>query len=111
MSNATASAKSTNRVILSPDMTVQQAMAHVASGAVPVEAYLEWDAERVKLIESRARSASAGPRALSCKVSEKGGLSVYGLQARFPVTLYAGQWEKLAQFMPTLIEFIKRSYD
>jgi len=28
------------------------------------------------------------------KVSEKGGVSVYGL-GRFPVTLYREQWEKL----------------
>lgn len=31
---------------------------------------------------------------ISMKVAEKGGLSVYGL-GRFPVTLYAGQWERL----------------
>jgi hypothetical protein len=31
---------------------------------------------------------------ISVKVSEKGALSVYGLQ-RFPVTLYAEQWEQL----------------
>ena len=31
---------------------------------------------------------------LSCKVSAKGALSVYGL-GRWPVTLYAGQWEPL----------------
>lgn len=31
---------------------------------------------------------------LTCKVSPKGCLSVYGLQ-RWPVTLYATQWERL----------------
>lgn len=31
---------------------------------------------------------------LSCKVSEKGAVMVIGLQ-RFPVTLYAEQWDKL----------------
>jgi hypothetical protein len=35
-----------------------------------------------------------GQRAVSLKVSEKGGLSVYGL-GRFPVTLYKEQWAKL----------------
>lgn len=34
------------------------------------------------------------PRAITMKVAEKGGLSIYGL-GRFPVTLYAGQWERL----------------
>ena len=33
-------------------------------------------------------------RKLTCKVTEKGGLSVYGL-GRFPTTLYRSQWEKL----------------
>jgi len=38
--------------------------------------------------------AANAPKRLSMKVSEKGALSVYGL-GRFPVTLYAGQWERL----------------
>ena len=33
-------------------------------------------------------------RSVSLKVSEKGGVSVYGL-GRFPVTLYKEQWAKL----------------
>ncbi len=31
---------------------------------------------------------------LSMKVTEKGGLSIYGL-GRFPVTLYRSQWDRL----------------
>ena len=38
--------------------------------------------------------AQSQPRALTLKVSEKGALSIYGL-GRYPVTLYAGQWERL----------------
>ena len=38
---------------------------------------------------------SARPK-LSMKVSEKGGVSVYGL-GRFPVTLYSEQWTSLLQ--------------
>lgn len=34
---------------------------------------------------------------LYCKVSQKGAISVYGLQ-RMPVTLYVEQWEKLLDF-------------
>ncbi len=34
------------------------------------------------------------PRAISYKVSEKGAVSIYGL-GRFPVTLYASQFDKL----------------
>jgi len=40
------------------------------------------------------KSHASAPRHLSRKVSEKGGLSVYGL-GRFPVTLYREQWERL----------------
>ena len=35
---------------------------------------------------------------LRCKVSEKSGaLSMYGLQTKWPVTLYAEQWERLLE--------------
>ena len=43
---------------------------------------------------------------LYCKVSQKGAVSVYGLQ-RMPVTLYLEQWERLLDFGDTIREFIK----
>ena len=42
---------------------------------------------------------------LTAKVSAKGAVSVYGLQ-RFPVTLYAEQWEGLIEKMPSIQAFI-----
>lgn len=45
------------------------------------------------------------PGVLSCKVSPKGAVSVYGLQ-RMPVTLYADQWHRLLDFGPTIRDFI-----
>lgn len=45
-------------------------------------------------------------RGLSLKVSEKGGLSVYGL-GRFPVTLYKEQWTKLLDMADEIRAFIK----
>ena len=45
---------------------------------------------RVQLAQAQQRTE----RKLSLKVSEKGAVSLYGL-GRFPVTLYAGQWERL----------------
>jgi hypothetical protein len=48
--------------------------------------------------------------ALRCKVSEKGALSVYGLQ-RMPVTLYVGQWERLLDFADNIREFAKANED
>ena len=42
------------------------------------------------------------------KVSEKGGLSVYGL-GRFPVTLYREQWEKLLGIAEEIRGFIREN--
>jgi hypothetical protein len=42
-----------------------------------------------------AKVKAQAPRKLSFKVGEKGGVSVYGLSARFPITLYKSQWERL----------------
>ncbi len=36
----------------------------------------------------------------------KGTLSVYGLNARFPLTLYANQWRELATAMPGILKII-----
>ena len=52
----------------------------------------ELEALRAELAALKA--AKATQRTISYKVSEKGAVSVYGL-GRFPVTLYAGQWERL----------------
>jgi hypothetical protein len=45
-------------------------------------------------------------RGVSLKVSEKGGVSVYGL-GRFPVTLYKEQWTKLLDMADDIRNFIK----
>lgn len=45
-------------------------------------------------------------RAVSMKVSEKGGLSIYGL-GRFPITLYKEQWSKLLDMADDIREFLK----
>ena len=44
-------------------------------------------------------------RAVSLKVSEKGGVSVYGL-GRFPITLYQEQWLKLLDMAEEIRSFI-----
>jgi hypothetical protein len=43
---------------------------------------------------------------VSLKVSEKGGVSVYGL-GRFPVTLYRDQWTKLLDMADDIRAFIR----
>jgi hypothetical protein len=49
---------------------------------------------------------SAPPKRLTMKVSEKGALSIYGL-GRFPITLYAGQWERLLAAKDDIEAFAK----
>jgi len=44
--------------------------------------------------------------ATSMKVSEKGGVSVYGL-GRFPITLYQEQWIKLLAMADEIRQFIE----
>ena len=46
------------------------------------------------------------PGELRLKVSEKGGLSIYGL-GRFPVTLYKEQWSRLLDYAEEIREFLK----
>ena len=53
--------------------------------------------------EALKRRSSKG---VTLKVSEKGGLSVYGL-GRFPVTLYKEQWTKLLDMAQDIRAFIK----
>lgn len=50
----------------------------------------------------------APKRGLYCKVSEKGAISVYGLQ-RMPVTLYMEQWDRLIEFAPDIKSFIQEN--
>jgi len=45
------------------------------------------------------------PKALSYKVGEKGGVSVYGL-GRFPVTLYGSQWNRLFDHKDAITTFL-----
>lgn len=59
-------------------------------------------AENEALKAKAQRQATARIR---LKVSEKGGLSVYGL-GRFPVTLYKGQWERLLAMTGDIQEFM-----
>jgi len=45
------------------------------------------------------------PGQLRLKISEKGGVSVYGL-GRFPVTLYKEQWTRLLDYADEIRSFI-----
>jgi hypothetical protein len=67
-------------------MTTQDILSKVASGEIQPD-------EAAKLI-SAINGNGKGNQQLTYKVSEKVAMSVYGL-GRFPVTLYAEQWERL----------------
>jgi hypothetical protein len=63
-------------------------------------------AENERLRAENERLKSQRGRTVSLKVSEKGGVSVYGL-GRFPVTLYKEQWTRLLALSAEILEFIK----
>ncbi len=63
-------------------------------------------AELEKLKAENAALKKGTGKGLSLKISEKGGLSVYGL-GRFPVTLYKEQWNKLLDVAEDIRQFIK----
>jgi hypothetical protein len=63
-------------------------------------------AELERLRAENERLKERGARTTSMKVSEKGGLSVYGL-GRFPVTLYKEQWVKLLDMADDIRAFMK----
>ena len=62
-------------------------------------------AELERLRKENASLKKGAVRGVSMKVSEKGGLSVYGM-GRFPVTLYKEQWLKLLDLSDEIRAFI-----
>jgi len=67
---------------------------------------VESELERLRAENAALKASSARRGGVSFKVSEKGGVSVYGL-GRFPVTLYKEQWAKLLDLAADLRAFIK----
>jgi hypothetical protein len=68
----------------------------------------ELKAELEKLRAENASLKARGSKGVSMKVSEKGGVSVYGL-GRFPVTLYQEQWLKLLDMAEDIRAFIREN--
>lgn len=64
---------------------------------------LKAEIERLKAENERLKAQRGGRTAL--KLSEKGGVSLYGL-GRFPVTLYKEQWIKLLDMADEIRGFI-----
>jgi len=61
---------------------------------------------RIAELEKQTGSKRSGR--LEFKVSEKGGVSVYGL-GRFPVTLYYEQWTRLLETSDSLRTFLEEN--
>jgi len=65
-------------------------------------------AELARLKAENEALKARGSRSVALRVSEKGGLSVYGL-GRFPVTLYKEQWLKLLDMADDIRAFIAQN--
>ena len=67
---------------------------------------LKAELERLRAENEALKKPGRGQ--LSIRVSEKGGVSVYGL-GRFPVTLYKEQWEKLLAAAEQIQTFVREN--
>jgi hypothetical protein len=68
----------------------------------------ETQTELERLRAENERLKRTASRGVTLKVSEKGGLSVYGL-GRFPVTLYKEQWTKLLDMADEIRAFLREN--
>jgi hypothetical protein len=73
---------------------------------MPTEDELKAELEKLKAENAALKTRTS--RGISMKVSEKGGLSIYGL-GRFPVTLYLEQWTKLLDMAEDIRAFLKEN--
>lgn len=76
-------------------MKKEEILAQVAAGKLTVD-----EASKMLAEDTSKRGT------LYCKVSQKGAMSLYGLQ-RMPVTLYVEQWERLFGFADEIKAFLK----
>ena len=77
-------------------MTKEEILSQLAAKKISVDEA----AKKLEELETTKRGT------LYCKVSQKGGMSLYGLQ-RMPVTLYVEQWERLLAFADEIRAFMK----
>jgi hypothetical protein len=78
----------------------------VSMNLMESEEELKSEIERLRAENQALKKPGRGQVYL--KVSEKGGLSVYGM-GRFPVTLYREQWEKLLGMADEIRNFIREN--
>lgn len=66
---------------------------------------LEQELAKVQKENARLRDVKEG--GIYLRVSKKGGVSVYGIRAKWPITLYDGQWDRLLDAKDMLLRYIK----
>ena len=76
-------------------MDARGILAAVKAGSISVE-------DATGLLEALAPP----PAELRLKVSPKGGVSLLGINSKWPVTLYARQWERVFAHAPQIKAFI-----
>jgi hypothetical protein len=68
----------------------------------------EMRAELERLREENAALKESKEKALRLKVSEKGGVSLYGVR-RFPITFYADEWDTVLGMSDEIRAFIREN--
>jgi hypothetical protein len=71
------------------------------------------DADLRALVAKQAEEIQAlkqrGQKGITHRASPKGGYQVAGLNKQFPITLYAEQWARLFDAMPSIVEGIEKA--
>jgi hypothetical protein len=86
--------------------TVQTVQSAVLNATPKTMEEMQAEIERLKSENTRIREEKVATARVSCKVSEKRALSVYGL-GRWPITLYKEQWRVLLAHSEKIHAFIK----
>jgi hypothetical protein len=111
----------TQQLILSPTTSVTEAVTGLSQGRVEHDVLVSWLCTTVidmsqcgclfgvidpktfqevmvcqtRMAADRARKGAGQSAKLTFKVSKRGAISLYGLSAKWPMTLYLSQWRKL----------------
>jgi len=102
------SAEMKYRRVKLPSLKAKSQRSRRLNGGVMAEESAEQKLARLEA-ENRALKEQIDkrkPGELRLKISEKGGLSVYGL-GRFPVTLYKEQWARLLNHVDEIKQFLQ----
>ena len=67
---------------------------------------LQAELERLRAENEALKAKADDRRRVYLKVSDKGGVSLYGL-GRFPITLYVEQWETVLGMTDEIRDFLK----